>query len=112
VKHVTKLTRHNFDAAIADHQGPAVVDFYASWCAPCRALAPAVERLAREHPEVLVGKLNIDEAPEIAAHYGIRSVPTLIRFDHGVPGAAVVGGVRYEHLASLLGLEAAPPAAA
>lgn len=59
-----------------------------------------------------MGKLNVDEAPEIAAQYDIRTVPTLIRFDDGVPGAAVVGVVCYEHFESLLGLQAAAPAAA
>jgi len=112
MKQVTRLTRRNFDEEVVNHAGPSIVDFYASWCGPCRTLAPAVERLAREHPEVHVGKLNVDEAPEIAAQYDIRTVPTLIRFDDGVPGAAVVGVVCYEHFESLLGLQAAAPAAA
>ncbi len=111
MKQVTRLTRHNFDEAVSNG-GSAIVDFYASWCGPCRALAPAIERLAREHPRLHVGKLNVDEWPEIAAQYDIKTVPTVIRFDGGVPGAAVVGGVRYEHLESLLGLAAESRAAA
>jgi thioredoxin 1 len=112
MKQVTRLTRHNFDEAVSNG-GSAIVDFYASWCGPCRAFAPFVERLAREHPEVRVAKLNVDEAPEIAEQYGIRTVPTLIRFDRGEPVAALVGPVRYDHLESLLGLaEVAPVAAA
>lgn len=104
MKHVKKLTRHNFEAEVLEGRQPTVVDFYASWCGPCRAFAPLVERLAREHPQVRIAKLNVDEAPEIAMEYGVRTVPTLIRFDGGEPGAAVVGRVTYDHLESLLGL--------
>jgi len=112
MKQVTRLTRHNFDEEVVNRAGPAIVDFYASWCGPCRAFAPLVERLAREHPEVRVAKLNVDEAPEIAEQYGIRTVPTLIRFDRGEPVAALVGPGCYDHLESLLGLAEVAPAAA
>ena len=75
MKQVMRLTRHSFDEEVVNHAGPAIVDFYASWCGPCRAFAPLVERLAREHPEVRVAKLNVDEAPEIAEQYGYEPCP-------------------------------------
>src|SRR5262249_46901218 len=79
---IVTLTAENFDtpALTADR---AVVDFWAAWCAPCRALAPALETLAEERPDVLVGKVNIDEHPEIAERYGIVSIPTVLAFRSG-----------------------------
>lgn len=71
----------NFEQEVLLSEGLTLVDFWASWCAPCRALAPVVEELAQQYAgRIQVGKLNVDENPRIAAQYAIRSIPTLLLF--------------------------------
>lgn len=75
------LTSENFDAAIRNTDKPVLVDFFATWCGPCRMLAPVLEQLAAEHADTLtVGKVNVDDAPDLAARFGVVSIPTLILF--------------------------------
>jgi thioredoxin 1 len=98
---VVTLTAESFDtlALTADR---AVVDFWAAWCPPCRALAPAVEALAEERPDVLVGKLDVDAHPEIAERYGIVSIPTVLAFRSGELAARSVGLVPVARLRDLV----------
>ena len=93
------LTGAEFDRAVLEATLPAVVDFWAEWCMPCRMIAPAVNDLAAEFAgRALVAKLNTDEAPEIAARYGILSIPTLIYFKNGAEVDRVVGYRDYRTL--------------
>ena len=73
---VIKVNQNNFDEILAGKK-PALLDFYADWCGPCRMVAPIIEEIAREHPEYVVGKINVDESPELAQRYGVFSIPTL-----------------------------------
>ena len=78
---VAPLKTSEFDPFISQQTGPVVIDFWAPWCGPCRALAPTLERLAENlEGAVTVRKINVDEAPELASAFSVRSVPTLILF--------------------------------
>lgn len=78
------LTDSNFKQEVISSPTPVLVDFWAEWCAPCRALAPVVEKIAEANTGRLkVGKLNVDENPETAQEYGIQGIPTLLLFKEG-----------------------------
>src|ERR1700692_1354729 len=80
-----------FESEILDSPVPTLVDFWAEWCGPCRAMAPALEEVANKRPDVKVLKVNVEEAPEVAAKYGVRGIPTLILFEAGKPVKTAVG---------------------
>jgi thioredoxin len=87
------LTDRGFDEAVVAHP-QLVVDFWAPWCGPCRALGPVLEEVAREQAgRVVVAKVNVDEQPALAGRFGVRSIPTLIFFKHGEAVDTVVGVV-------------------
>ena len=85
------LSVNNFNLEINGSENPVLVDFWASWCGPCRALGPIVEEIAAEHPEYLVAKVNIDEEPELAERFGVMTIPTLIVFEGGAEKRRSVG---------------------
>jgi thioredoxin 1 len=88
------LTEKNFDEALADHHGVMMVDFWAEWCGPCRAIAPVLEDLARESAGgVTLAKVNVDENPSLAARYGIRSIPTILFVKQGKVADQAIGAV-------------------
>jgi len=88
------LTEENFDAAIGRETGVMMVDFWAEWCGPCRAIAPVLEELARESEgKVTLAKVNVDESPGLAARYGIRSIPTVLFVKQGKVSDQVIGAV-------------------
>jgi thioredoxin len=99
------LDERNFDYFLATHDGILVVDFWARWCRPCKAMAPLVARVAAERPELLVAKVDVDRARRLAARHGVSAVPTLMRFDDGRPTASVVGALPYDRLLAELGLD-------
>ena len=100
------ITTENFEAEVLHAALPVLVDFYADWCGPCKLLAPIVAELAEEYEgRVLVGKVNVDEQPELARRYQVSSIPTLLLFRSGKPVAKSVGYCEKERLIALLGAE-------
>jgi thioredoxin len=88
------LTEQNFDEALAANQSVMMVDFWAEWCGPCRAIAPVLEDLARESAgAITLAKVNVDENPALAARYGIRSIPTILLVKQGKVADQVIGAV-------------------
>lgn len=91
-----------FDEAVNGDK-PVLVDFWATWCGPCRMLSPIVDEVASEHPDVKVGKINVDEQPELAQQFGIMSIPTLLVFKNGEKVQESVGLIPKEKVESLIG---------
>ncbi len=100
---VTHLNETNFSDSVEKNGGPILVDFWAEWCMPCRALAPVIEELAEEFQgKVRFAKVNVDEARAIAQKFGIRGIPTLILFQEGKKVNELVGNQPKEKIKSLL----------
>lgn len=86
------ITSENFDRTVMQSEKTVLIDFWAGWCGPCRILAPIIDEIAEEYADtVTVGKINVDEQPQLAAAFGVESIPTLIAFKNGVPLGALVG---------------------
>lgn len=103
---VKAFTDLNFDTEVLQSDKPVVVDFTATWCGPCKQLAPIIDKLADEFEgKVKVGKVDIDENPAISRKYGIKNVPTVLVFRNGQKDGEVLGAARREKLVAALGLE-------
>lgn len=78
-----KINKDNFQKEVINSDKPVLIDFWADWCGPCRMLSPVVAEIAESHPEIKVGKVNVDEEPELAAAFGTTSIPMLVLMKDG-----------------------------
>ncbi|MGN1073735.1 MAG: thioredoxin [Eubacteriales bacterium] len=98
-----KITKENFKTEVLDAAEPVLLDFWAAWCGPCRMLSPVVDEVAETTPGVRVGKINVDEEPELAAQFGVMSIPTLVVMQGGKPVQTSVGVIPKAAILRLLG---------
>lgn len=97
-----EITTQNFETEVLKAETPVLVDFWASWCGPCRMLAPVIEELAGERADVKICKLNVDEQGALAQQFNVMSIPTVIAFKNGKEAGRSVGLVPKEKLLALL----------
>ena len=103
IRHAGVFDGNNFEEKILNAQGTAVVDFWADWCGPCRMFSPIIEQFAAKHPEVTVGKINVDENPQLAEKYRVMGIPTLLVFRDGKVTATSVGVKPQKALEGMIG---------
>ena len=98
-----QITNLTFDEKVSGSSRPVLVDFWAEWCAPCRMLSPTIDQIAEDYDgKVTVGKINIDEEPELAQRFGVMSIPTLILFKDGSIVSRSVGDVGKDKISAML----------
>ena len=98
-----QITNLTFDEKVSSSSRPVLVDFWAEWCAPCRMLSPTIDQIAEDYDgKVIVGKINIDEEPELAQRFGVMSIPTLILFKDGTVVSRSVGVVGKDKIEAML----------
>ena len=101
---VLTVNKDNFETAVQNSEKTVLVDFWASWCGPCRMVSPIVDEIAEENPQYLVAKVNVDEEPELAQKFGIQSIPTLIVFKDGKIADKMIGVRSKEQILGMLEL--------
>ena len=99
---VYKVNQENFNEIVSSGK-PVLLDFYADWCGPCRMVSPIVDEIADERPDVLVGKVNVDLDPSLAAEFGVMSIPTLVVLRGGEVVARSVGARPKAQILAMLG---------
>ena len=98
------LTAANFANEVGASDGPVLVDYWAPWCGPCRQLAPVIDQIAAQHEGLKVGKVNVDEEPELAGQAGVHGIPFVVLYRDGQPVAHTVGALPRGELERALGL--------
>ena len=101
---VVQITKDNFETLVTGSGKPVLLDFWAVWCGPCKMIAPIVEAIAQEREDLLVGKVDVDENPELAAAFGVVSIPTVVLVKDGKAAATSVGYRSRADLEKILGI--------
>lgn len=100
---VLVINKSNFQEEVLESDRPVLLDFWASWCGPCRMVSPIVDEIALEHPEIKVGKVNVDEEGELAAQFGVMSIPSLFVMKDGEIINRAVGALPKNQILDLIG---------
>lgn len=96
------ITKENFESEVVNAATKVLVDFWAAWCPPCRMVSPIIDEIANEATDFKVGKINVDEQPELAAQFGVMTIPTLMIFDKGQVVNKSIGAQPKENILALL----------
>ena len=96
------INKNNFQNEIMDSEKTVLLDFWAPWCAPCRMVVPVIEEIAGERPDIKVGKINVDEQPELASKFSIMSIPTLVVMKNGKMVQQVSGAIPKKAILEML----------
>ena len=99
---VITITKENFQSEVVQSDNPVLLDFWATWCGPCRMVSPIVDQIADERSDIKVGKINVDEQPELAQQFRIISIPTLVVMKDGQIANKAVGAMPKEEILALL----------
>ncbi|NLD87046.1 MAG: thioredoxin [Clostridiales bacterium] len=99
---VLNVTKEIFETEVIKSDKTVLLDFYADWCGPCRMVSPLVDEIAKENPEYLVGKINVDTQPELAAKFGVMSIPTLVVMKNGQIVNKAVGARSKEDILAMM----------
>ena len=99
---ITNITKNNFEEEVLKSEKPVLVDFWATWCGPCKMIAPEVEQVAMERDDIKVCKVNVDEEGELSIRYGVMSIPTLLIFKDGQLENTAIGYRKKDEILELL----------
>lgn len=97
-----KVTKDNFQSEVIESDKTVLIDFWASWCGPCRMVSPIIDEIAVERTDIKVGKVNVDEEPELAGKYGVMSIPTLFVFENGKIKNKSIGVASKDQIVAML----------
>lgn len=97
-----KITDKNFNSEVINSEKPVLIDFWASWCGPCRMMSPVVDEIASERGDIKVCKVNVDEEPELASQFGIMNIPTIVAIKEGKVTGSLVGVRPKQHILELV----------
>ena len=100
---VKEITEANFEAEILNSGKTALIDFYAVWCGPCKMMSPVVDQIAEENPDIVVGKIDVDEHEELAEKYEVMSIPTILVIKDGKVAETFIGVTPKENIVAAIG---------